>query len=421
VIRAWPVLTPILLTACSGSGSNPPAPPVVVVAAADPPPVSNVVFAAAPTDPTAVPPVKRLDLPAVPGGSAVWGATGRDHVGRVYFGVACSGPAPSAHLLEYDPKTTTVADRGSAVDQLWRLRKAEAGVGQAKIHSKILQGPDGFLYFASMDEAGEKDDGSKLPTHGSHLWRTKPGSAAWEHLAAVPEGVIACAVGGRFVYYLGYFGHFLYRFDPATKGLEKKIVGSAGGHISRNFFADARGHVYVPRVTKTGARLVEFDEYLTEVAATKLADYSLSPDADSHGIVGVAPLKDGIAFTTDKGRLYRVTPQPGGSRVDDLGYVNPTGPSYPAALYSPDGGRWVCGIGSRPGRPEPTYEWLAFDLKTKSASAKPIAIPVPAGAQDVLVYGSFTRDDAGAFYAVGRYTLPGPPKRHVPAVWRVGP
>src|SRR5262245_14273442 len=282
---------PILLASCSGSGSPAPASAQVVAVvvpepAEAPPTPKNVVFTAPPADPAAPPPVTLLKLPganiSIPeredplvmsgletDGNAIWGSTGRDHLGNVYFWVSFDSMS-SAHLYEYDPRHGLFHLRGWVLTHMARAGLIEPGKlrehSQVKIHTKILQAPDGFLYFASMDETGEKDDGSQLPTNGSHLWRTKPGSGAWEHLAAVPEGVIACAVGGRFVYYLGYFNHVLYRFDPATKKLEKKVVGSVGGHVSRNFFADDRGNVYVPRVTKTEARLVEFDEYLTEVA-----------------------------------------------------------------------------------------------------------------------------------------------------------
>ena len=57
-----------------------------------------------------------------------------------------------------------------------------------KIHSKIVQGPDGCLYFASMDEEGERTDGSRPPTWGSHLWRLRLSDGGWEHLFSAPKG-----------------------------------------------------------------------------------------------------------------------------------------------------------------------------------------------------------------------------------------
>ena len=69
---------------------------------------------------------------------------------------------------------------------------------QMKIHSKPVQANDGFLYFASMDEYGEKEDGTRLPFYGSNLWRIRANvskniiaETEWEHLLALPEGIIA--------------------------------------------------------------------------------------------------------------------------------------------------------------------------------------------------------------------------------------
>src|SRR5207244_299265 len=101
----------------------------------------------------------------------------------------------SAHLFEFDPSTEVFSDRGNVVAELERLGIRRLHETQMKIHSRIVQASDGFLYFSSMDESGEADDGSKLPTWGRHLWRRGP-SGVWEHLAATPEALIAVATGG---------------------------------------------------------------------------------------------------------------------------------------------------------------------------------------------------------------------------------
>src|SRR5262245_37523519 len=111
--RLATAVLPILLNSCSGTGS--PAPPsvslptspVVLVAgpAETPPTPKNVVFTTPPADPTVPPPVTRLELPGAntsmpereeplvlggleTDGDAIWGSTGRDHLGSVYFGVS---------------------------------------------------------------------------------------------------------------------------------------------------------------------------------------------------------------------------------------------------------------------------------------------------------------------------------------------
>ena len=248
-----------------------------------------------PEDPAAAPSLREIPLPEFPGAYAVWGAIGRDRRGHVWVGVSAHEVArPSAHLVEYDPETDRVIDRGDVVGQLERLGLARPGEGQMKIHSKIVPGPDGLLYFASMDEQGEATDGSRLPTWGSHLWRVRPDGGDWEHLLAAPEGLIAVAGGGPFIYALGYFDHALFQYDCRTGSVRSVRVGAEGGHISRNFLADDRGHAYVPRLRRytiggeaaMRTTLVEYDEALRERNETPIRHYSPPPTTTRTGSSG---------------------------------------------------------------------------------------------------------------------------------------
>ena len=279
----------------------------------------------------------------------------------------------SAHLYELDPESGQVVDRGDVVDQLDQAGIRRPGEQQAKIHSRIVQGPDNDLYFASMDEQGENADGSRLPTWGGHLWRLSLGSNRWEHLLATPEALIAVAGGGRFIYALGYFGHVLYRYDTRTGDTRRVEVGSVDGHISRNLLADARGHVYVPRLRAEpgldGNRvvrvmLVEFGINLEEIRETPLqTDRYLggSRPTEAHGIVGLQAMADGsIFFTTHVGFLYRVVPpavtparpiSQVAAEVVAVGWFHPDGPSYPASLFTPDGTTALYGVARRGGDP----------------------------------------------------------------------
>ncbi|QEL17091.1 hypothetical protein [Limnoglobus roseus] len=426
----------LLLAGCAGSSSSPPAAPAPsapdepgprrnVPRPTPPPEPKNVVFTRTPLDPGRIPTVRAIELPKFHAAASVWGSTGRDHRGHIYYGVSTDGnDVLSAHLIEFDPATNLTTDRGGVVENLKRLGLAKPRENQNKIHSKIWQAADGFLYFASLDEGDENDDGTKLPTFGSHLWRVKPEGGEWEHLADVREAVIASALGGRYVYFLGYFGHVLYQWDTERGTLSNTVrVGSVGGHTTRNILADGRDHAFVPRVTAGKVELIEYDEKLQEQAAFPLTGYSTSPDSGSHGIVGVTQLKDeGFAFVTDKGRLYRLTPRATGSAVVDLGNVHPDGECYCPTLFSYDGESNLVGIGHRPSRGEPTYEWLAFDLRTRRATAAKLAVPVSANAwKGLLIYGSQTRDDEGRFYVGGRFISQGETDRSVPAAWQVMP
>ncbi len=165
--------------------------------------------------PTAPPPTVRvIAIPDFWGSFAIWGATGNDAQGHVWIGVTSNDDrgSGSAHLFEFDPVADVLTDRGNVVAELERLKLRRPGETQMKIHSRIVQAADGRLYFTSMDESGEKEDGSRLPTWGGHLWRLEP-PHTWHHLAAVPQALIAAAVGGPYVYTLGYFNHVLFQFD----------------------------------------------------------------------------------------------------------------------------------------------------------------------------------------------------------------
>lgn len=352
---------------------------------------------------------KIISLPDFWGANAIWGATGNDRRGHIWLGITSNDPETgSAHLFELDPATNVVVDRGNVVAELERLHLRRPGERQMKIHSRIVEMPDGHLYFSSMDESGENADGSKLPTWGGHLWRLRGPGFTWEHLAVAKEALIAVAAGGPHVYALGYFDHVVYQYDTRSGMVNAKTVGAASGHVSRNFFADERGHVFVPRVVREGsttlkAFLVELDAGLREVSSQPIADYFDRGLHDSHGIVAVHPDGGGgWFFITGKGRLYRVEPQPGKpARLSDGGWFHPSGSRYVASMYRNPASGTLYGVsgnssdGSR-----------SFELITREAGGKARVSPLPYGDSApwphyALIYGSMTADRSGGFYVAG--------------------
>ncbi len=355
-----------------------------------------------PSNPFRAPMVRELTAPAFADAHAIWGATGRDDTGGIWMGVSASNPQMSAHLMHYDPVKNAWQDHGGVVDQLRAAGLFRAGEGQTRILSKIISADDGWLYFASTDEEGEKPSPAALPRWGGHLWRIDPRTHQWQHLFATAEGLIAMAGAGRYVYALGYWNHVLYQFDTVTGSTKRVVVGSAHGHVSRNLLADARGHVYVPRAIarldgKALADLVEYDANLKEIAATPLEYYfgNESPVAN-HGITGFAYLADGrIVFATQRGHLYSIEPNQGrAATVSAIGWLHPAGESYAASLFSFTGKSLLAGITQRIDR----YEWVIYDLESRFASA----FALDTGRlQNVLLSGSVSRDNAGRFYAGG--------------------
>ena len=358
----------------------------------------------------AAPEAARVAIPEFPGMFAIWGATGCDARGHVWFAVCGhSRKHPSAHLFEYLPKTGKVIDRGDVVSELKRCGVHRDGEMQMKIHTRIIPAADGHLYFASMDENDENQAREIQPTWGGHMWRYRIRENRWEHLLATDEPLIAAAGTGRYFYALGYFGHKLYQYDRKTGKSRSLKVGAIRGHISRNIIADRRGHVYVPRV-KAGedggppvATLVELDTSLREVAETPLKHYLSGSPMYSHGIVALQPLADGsTAFLTHDGYLSVVRPRADGpAKLKNLGWFHPHGRSYSPSLFVEASGRYLMGVARRRRR---RYEWVVYDLKSRKSRAMPLEINRGKSLWHsmTMLFGSVTRDGAGNFYVTGK-------------------
>lgn len=393
-------------------------------------------FGPVPADPLALPTFEAVPLPRVPGGMAIWGATGRDSRGHIWAGVSAVDTkqgdpvrTPSAHLLEYDPTSGEVADRGDALGQLRRLGLlTKDNERQEKIHSRIIQASDGRLYFASSSEDGADLSGTRGPIWASHLWRLDPAAPEhWEHLASAPEALIAVAGSGRDIFALGWFGHVLYHYDIRTGRFDGVRVGAASGHISRHLLADHRGHAYVPRVaftTDSPSRmvvgLVEFDRDLREVGSSAIENdhyIDTTPQA-SHGIAAYQYMADqSICFVTHPGYLYRVRPRDDGpAELASLGRIHPDAARPIESLFTPDGRRYLAGVSQWEAAGDTHYDWLVHDLETGRSVALPmidgirnlpddrpgVALAPALSLRGVTFYGSIARDDGGAAYIVGR-------------------
>jgi len=393
--------------------------------AAGPGPIPGSDFAPVPADPLTPPRVAQVPLPEVPGGNAVWGATGRDDRGHIWLGVSVNGGRDaSAHLMEYVPTTGEATDRGDVVTELKRAGVYRQGETQATIRTRIVQASDGHLYFASLDEQDAGVEAGPLrPASGGHLWRFRLPENRWEHLLSTPEGLIALAASGRWIYVLGGSQHTLYQYDCKTAAVKSVTVGSVGGHISRGFVCDARGHAYVPRLRRERdltsrlldrplrqvATLVEYDTDLREVKETMLEHYTRSSPASSHGLTAFQPLADGtIIIATTSGYLYRVAPRDGGAAdVEPVGWFHRDGERYVPALFSYAGERYLLGLatGNKHNlRPSGGFDWVVRDLRTGASVATRLSVATanPPRLTGSLLYGSMTRDDQGRFYVAGR-------------------
>ena len=365
-------------------------------------------YTSVPANVGAPPQVKEIPISAAIDAEAIWGAMGRDVAGHIWLGVSTRGEGASAHLLEYAPDSGVLVDRGDVVSALKQAGLHREGEGQIKLHSKIIQAADGYLYFASFDEEGESASRAVAPKWGSHLWRLWPESQRWEHLQTAPEGLVALTGNGNWIYALGYWDHILYQYDTRKRTWRQVRVGSVRGHVSRNIVADGRGHVYVPRArewqpSEVGAHpgelfsveLVEFDADLREVGATPIKNYAGAAGRDSHGLTGLSYLADGsIVVSTDAGFLYRIKPaDTGAAKVEALGAIHPRGGSYAGSLFPIDGKRYLAAVVTT----RDAHDWVIYDLQTRKSSARVL----PFDSRGMLLYGSSTRDNRGRFYLVG--------------------
>jgi hypothetical protein len=385
--------------------------------------LTNSLFTPELKDPEAAPRIESVPVPPTDGGAAIWGATGRDDQGHVWFAASAFGAeVKTARLFEYDAIAGSVADRGDVLSEARKAGFYRPGMKQSKIHTKIIQAGDGNLYFASSDENPYKVVGRVAPEWGSHLWRLRLPERRWEHLAAFDEGVLALAGGGNVLYGLAFPDHTLIRYNVSTGETRKTKVGSVEGHISRNLLVDAKGRAYVPRLKMSGPdvaehTLVAFDAELNELGSNPIPYYQQAAEqqpasmADQfHGIASFVYLADGsIVFATHPGRLLRLIPaEVGPGKVEDLGWLHPGGKSYASTLFTVAGKRYIYGLPMVMRNWHEDHDFVCFDLAERKSRVIDVRFPQVHGRSllDSYLYGSNTRDAKGAFMISGLHGGP---------------
>jgi len=381
------------------------------------------------------PKLKDLEIPLQPEMNSIWGATGKDHLGRVYFGVSAwdGGKDPSAALWRYDPVKDQFEELGSIRQKLEELglrRSIPFAETQIKIHSKIVQATDGRMYFSSQDEHQEDETGGRNPLFGGRLFALDPITDQWECILTAPEGLISIAARNRYVVAQGYFGHVLYQYDVVSKSIRSRKLGTFKGHVSRNIFMDRRMHVYgirariatqdekigIYNVGEASVRvsLVELDTELEEVQEWPLEDYLVTETTRSEGITGYCELRDGtIVFVTQTGALWKITIQDEIAKLERVGWIGGDSESFCGGLFAPFGDRFICGFTQRPS--ESARVWTVYDLDTAQAnflkldrqSADLLSRP------ELLTYGTETLDHQTRAYVVGWRQVGGGKAPHV--------
>lgn len=366
----------------------------------------GTVFTALPEDIFAAPTVEIIELPRTSSDlDAIWGASGKDDNGNIYFGVSShDGNYGSSFLYQYNPSTQQITSQGDTVRELKNNDLYKEGSRQNKLHSKIYQANDGYLYFSSFDETGE-DEGVN-PLWGGHLWRKLPDSQNWEHVMSTPEALIAVNTNGRYVYALGYWDHVLYQYDTKSEETKRVVAGSVNMHVSRNFIVDENGHAYVPSLSyvdseQIEAELIEYDTQLNVVAKYPLPSYKSKNINHHHGIVGYTSMKNGnIYFTTADGGLYLISPfKDTKPKLQYMGMMHPDGKAYISSLFSIDGEELLVGVGKRA-----RYEWIVYETTIDMSYTSKLNLN---NLKNPALFGSLTKNNNGDMYVVGRHHTQG--------------
>lgn len=168
-------------------------------------------------------------------------------------------------------------------------------------------------------------------------------------------------------------------------------------HSSGAWHLGAPAHEAAAKGRTPDVSLVEYDTALREIGQTPLDFYldTSRPVPMNHGIIGLAYRPSGeLLFTTQPGHLYAIEADGDGpAQVRSLGWMGSNRNTYTPSLFVLGGDNQVAGVGYR--RRPLGFDWLVRDLAGGQAGAFPIDI---GSLQNVLLYGSITRDDGGRMY-----------------------
>ena len=283
-----------------------------------------------------------------------------------------------------------VSFHGDVVGQLSAAGILRKGEHQARSTRESFKGPTTTCIFrrwtkkASTKTARSYHDGAPFVANESR--HIQVGASSRD-----PEALIAVAVGDRYVYALGYFGHVLFQFDTMTRDVKRIPVGSLGGHVSRNFIADYRGHAFVPgcaptrRLTANGARVdrrarAESGRAERNAARTGAlfrgvaTEPTESPASRKWRTAPV--LQHSRRLPLSRSRLLVPRPSITARRrfLASAGSIRAV--RYVASLFSPDGADTVLALShnilstAATGR----YQWLTLDLKNGVSRVAPFAV-----------------------------------------------
>lgn len=352
--------------------------------------------------------VRFVEYPGFPEAHSTWGSIGYSSVHkRVFAGV--TNHRDREALYEYDPATGEMRLCGF-LQELANLREFQ---WQGKIHSQIVEGPDGAMYFAT--DGGESRE-EYLMEHpqgygGGFFFKYDPSGRRLTNLGMglQYDSIKDLAVdrtGGR-IFAVSYPRVNLLEYDPAANRLRN--LGRVGSdHVPRVIFSDWWNNFYY---VDWRQRLVKYER---EAGALAFARDSLPAFPGTPGnkiVTGVT------AYATDKeaGVIYLVTygskmvafrPRKSGVGMwEDLGGIYDDPEKPPHSYYCPNlalgrNGKlyyFLGGHGMYAGK-ERGIVLMEFDPRTR---AKRAVLTFPLNVISEAT-GANIRDDSGNLYFLGR-------------------
>jgi len=353
--------------------------------------------------------IRFVEYPDFPEAHSTWRSIGySSRYNRVF--VAVTNHRDRVCLYEWDIAAQSMRCLGS-LDSLARLRPWQ---WQAKVHSQLLEGADGCMYFAT--DGGESRE-EFLMEHpdgygGGMFLKWDPARSRLTTLGSLGDGLrfesikdIALDPAGGLIYAVSYpQAHFLV-FDPASNNL--RDLGRLGSeHVPRCVFQDWWGNAYY---VDWRQRLVKYERQTGRLLFDQdsLPAFPGTPAADM--ITGVPT----YASDRSRGLIYLITYgnmvlsfQPQRRGIGPVRALGPTldRPKLPPPGYSPnlamaDNGRLYYFVGGH-GRyaVRDTTLLVEFDPVTRN---KRVVLRFPVS-EISEVTGCDVKDSQGNLYFAGR-------------------
>jgi hypothetical protein len=361
--------------------------------------------------------VRFVEYPDFPDAHSTWGSIGYSTVHRKVF-VGVTNHRDRVGLFEYDTATGQMR-LGGFVPELVNLRSFQ---WQGKIHSQIVEGPGGAMYFTT--DGGESRE-EHLMEHphgysGGFVMRWDPGTSrlvnlglglqyeSIKDLQVNRDTGLICMVSYPQVHFLTY--------DPARNELSD--LGRLGSdHVPRVMFSDWWGNVYY---VDWRQRLVKYDAGLGRLvfARDSLPAFPGTPgDYIVTGITAYAvePEAKIIYLVTYGAKMLAFRPSKEGlGPVEDLGGIFDS-PGHPAwRYYCPNlalgsNGKLYYFIGGHGMYAVQGENIVLMEFNPKDRTKK-IVLTYPLR-EISEVTGSDVRDAAGNLYFAGRRSDPAAEER----------